>query len=122
MATIERASSGLRYQELQAAPATAQKAVVGKHAIVHYTGYLNDGNDGLGTKFDSSFDRNSPFEFPLGAGYVIKGWDEGVALMKVGQKMRFFIPAALGYGSRGAGRIIPPNSDLIFDVELLEMR
>ena len=123
MTPIEKTNSGLRYQELHAAPADAQKAVVGKHAIVHYTGWLNDGNDGIAAApFDSSHNRGEPFEFPLGAGYVIRGWDEGVALMKVGQKMRLFIPAALGYGARGAGRVIPPNADLIFDVELIAVR
>lgn len=111
--------SGLRYEELKAAPDNAASAKSGKNVSVHYTGYLNNGSDGLGTKFDSSVDRGEPFSFPLGAGYVIRGWDEGVAQMKVGQKIRLYIPSALGYGTRGAGRLIPPNADLIFDIELL---
>lgn len=123
MSKIERTASNLRYQELKAAPANAQQAVVGKQAVVHYTGWLNDGNDGVVTPhFDSSHNRGETFAFVLGGGEVIRGWDEGVALMKVGQKMRFYLPAALGYGSRGAGRVIPPNSDLIFDVELIAVR
>lgn len=119
---METLNPSLRYQELKAAPANAAQAVVGKHAIVHYTGWLNDGKDGLGTKFDSSVDRGEPFEFPLGAGYVIRGWDEGVKIMKKGQKIRLFIKSDYGYGARGAGRIIPPNADLIFDVELIDIR
>lgn len=114
--------SGLRYEELNPPKANAVQAAKGKNVYVHYTGYLNNGSDGLGTKFDSSVDRGEPFTFPLGAGYVIRGWDEGVAQMKVGQKIRLYIPSALGYGSRGAGRVIPPNADLIFDIELLEVR
>ena len=114
--------SGLRYQELTKASEGAAQAIKGKNVQVHYTGYLNKGSDELGKKFDSSLDRGEPFVFPLGAGYVIKGWDEGVALMKVGQKIRLYIPSSLGYGSRGAGNAIPANADLIFDVELLEVR
>lgn len=109
--------SGLRYEVLcDADGAQAQK---GQTAEVHYSGWLNDGNDVQGAKFDSSLDRGETFSFPLGAGYVIKGWDEGVALMKVGQKIRLYIPSDLGYGARGAGAVIPPNADLIFDVELI---
>lgn len=118
--TIERTSSGLGYQKLKSG--NGKKAVKGKHAVVHYTGWLNDGNNGKGAKFDSSLTRGEPFEFPLGAGYVIKGWDEGVALMSEGDEMRFFIPAQLGYGRQGAGRLIPPDADLIFDVQLIEVR
>ena len=88
----------------------------GDTVVVHYTGWLENG-----TKFDSSRDRNEPFRFTLGRGQVIKGWDEGVAQMRVGQKAKLNIPAALGYGARGAGRVIPPNANLIFEVELLEI-
>ena len=108
-------ASGLQYWDL--APGTGEAAVAGKIAKVHYTGWLTNG-----TKFDSSVDRNRPFEFPLGAGRVIKGWDEGVVGMKVGGKRQLRIPPELGYGARGAGGRIPPNATLIFDVELLEIR
>ncbi|MCS7018327.1 MAG: FKBP-type peptidyl-prolyl cis-trans isomerase [Cytophagales bacterium] len=86
----------------------------GKNVIVHYTGYLEDGS-----KFDSSVDRGQPFSFTLGAGQVIKGWDEGIAKLKIGTKAVLLIPAHLGYGSRGAGGVIPPNATLFFEVELL---
>ena len=89
----------------------------GKKVAVHYTGWLTDG-----TKFDSSKDRNQPFVFPLGQGRVIKGWDEGVAGMKVGGKRKLKIPAKLGYGEQGAGADIPPGATLIFEVELLEVK
>lgn len=104
--------SGLKYLDVQVgAGATAQK---GQKARVHYTGWLQNGR-----KFDSSVDRNEPFEFTLGAGMVIKGWDEGVAGMKIGGKRKLVIPPALGYGARGAEGAIPPNAELTFDVELL---
>ena len=99
-------------------------AVAGNTVIVHYTGWLYDPSvpDGHGAKFDSSLDRKSPFGFTLGAGRVIKGWDEGVAGMKVGGKRTLVIPPQLGYGERGAGGVIPPNATLLFDVELLEVK
>lgn len=95
---------------------TGSEAVAGKRVTVHYTGILVNG-----TKFDSSKDRNIPFTFNLGAGEVIKGWDIGVAGMKVGGKRKLTIPANLGYGSSGAGGVIPPNATLIFEVELLKV-
>jgi FKBP-type peptidyl-prolyl cis-trans isomerase len=104
--------SGLKYWELKKGAGAVAKA--GDAVHVHYTGWLTDGK-----KFDSSVDRGSPFDFKLGAGMVIRGWDEGVAGMKVGGKRQLHIPAELGYGARGAGNAIPPNAELIFDVELL---
>jgi len=96
----------------------APEAVVGTVVSVHYTGWLYE-NGQAGKKFDSSKDRGQPFEFPLGAGHVIRGWDEGVQGMKVGGKRNLVIPAELGYGARGAGGVIPPNATLLFEVELL---
>ncbi len=93
------------------------EAEAGNNVSVHYTGWLTDG-----TKFDSSVDRGQAFEFPLGAGRVIAGWDRGVAGMKVGGKRKLTIPPELGYGSRGAGAVIPPNATLVFEVELLAVR
>ena len=99
-------------------------AVAGKDVVVHYTGWLYDDKkaDKKGDKFDSSRDRNEPFDFPLGAGRVITGWDKGVAGMKVGGQRTLIIPAALAYGAKGAGDVIPPNATLIFDVELLDVK
>lgn len=110
-----KTASGLQYEELESG--TGQVANRGDHVAVHYTGWLTDG-----TKFDSSRDRNKPFEFALGEGMVIRGWDEGVAGMKVGGKRKLTIPPELGYGARGAPGVIPPNSTLVFDVELIDVR
>jgi len=103
---------------------TGAEAVKGKTVIVHYTGWLYDPGqpEGKGKKFDSSLDRRDPFGFSLGQGQVIRGWDEGVAGMKVGGKRTLIIPADMGYGARGAGGVIPPNAALVCDVELLEIR
>src|SRR5688500_1169267 len=103
---------------------TGAEAVAGRTVTVHYTGWLYDAAraDKKGTKFDSSRDRNDPFAFNLGAGEVIRGWDEGVAGMKVGGQRTLTIPPALGYGARGAGGLIPPNATLLFDVELLDVK
>jgi peptidylprolyl isomerase len=111
-------SSGLRYIEQAAGAGDAAKA--GDSVAVHYTGWLYiDGEKG--SKFDSSVDRGQTFSFPLGAGRVIKGWDEGVAGMQPGGKRTLIIPPALGYGASGAGGVIPPNATLMFDVELIEI-
>lgn len=107
--------SGLKYTDLETGQ--GEEARAGKTVDVHYTGWLENG-----TKFDSSLDRGRPFSFRLGGGQVIRGWDEGVAGMKVGGKRRLTIPADLGYGARGAGGVIPPNATLIFEVELLGVR
>ena len=117
-ASITTTDSGLKYEDQTVG--TGAAAASGKSVTVNYTGWLND-NGNKGTKFDSSLDRSVPFIFPLGAGRVIKGWDEGVAGMKVGGKRTLYIPANLGYGERGAGAAIPPNADLIFEVELLSV-
>jgi len=116
---VVKTKTGLRYEDQKVG--TGAVAVKGKSVQVHYTGWLDDKGK-PGKKFDSSVDRGKPFEFALGAGRVIKGWDEGVAGMKVGGKRRLLIPANLGYGARGAGAAIPPNSKLIFDVELLGVK
>lgn len=107
--------SGLQYIDLVVG--TGRQAELGDTATVHYTGWLADGR-----KFDSSVDRKEPFSFRVGAGQVIKGWDEGVGTMKVGGKRKLTIPPQLGYGARGAGNVIPPNATLTFDVELLGLR
>lgn len=104
--------SGLAY--IDEVIGTGAEPKTGDKVTVHYIGMFTDGR-----KFDSSFDRNKPFTFTIGLGQVIKGWDEGVATMKVGGKRKLMIPANLGYGSRGTGGVIPPNAELVFDIELL---
>ena len=109
-------TSGLQYEDITVG--SGAEASVGAHVSVHYTGWLYQ--DGVkGAKFDSSKDRNDPFAFPLGAGHVIRGWDEGVQGMKIGGTRILVIPAELGYGARGAGGVMPPNATLMFEVELL---
>ncbi|WP_016991130.1 peptidylprolyl isomerase [Flavobacterium sp. ACAM 123] len=114
-AGFEKTESGLRYQFIQRGE--GKQAVAGKTVSVHYEGSLESGK-----VFDSSYPRKKPIEFPLGQGNVIEGWDEGIALLRVGDKARFVIPSNLGYGSRGAGGAIPPNATLIFDVELMDVK
>jgi FKBP-type peptidyl-prolyl cis-trans isomerase len=104
--------SGLIYEDVVVGE--GDEATAGKYVTVHYTGWLTDG-----TKFDSSKDRDDPFDFPLGGRHVIAGWDEGVQGMKVGGTRKLTIPPNLGYGARGAGGVIPPNATLVFEVELL---
>jgi peptidylprolyl isomerase len=111
--------SGLKYVDVT--PGEGASPQKGQKCVMHYTGWLWV-NEAKGTKFDSSVDRKDPFSFTLGVGQVIKGWDEGVGSMKKGGKRTLYIPSALGYGSRGAGGVIPPNADLIFDVELIDFR
>ena len=108
-------ASGLVYEDTVVGEGAEARA--GQMVSVHYTGWLTDG-----TKFDSSKDRNEPFEFPLGARHVIAGWDEGVQGMKIGGRRKLTIPPHLGYGARGAGGVIPPNATLVFEVELLGLR
>ncbi|HTR81576.1 MAG TPA: FKBP-type peptidyl-prolyl cis-trans isomerase [Bacteroidota bacterium] len=107
--------TGMKYEIIKEGTGPSPKR--GDSVTVQYTGWLEDG-----TKFDSSVDRNQPFTFKLGVGQVIQGWDDGVATMKVGGISKFFIPPELGYGSRGAGGVIPPNATLIFQVELLSIK
>ncbi|MGA0596275.1 FKBP-type peptidyl-prolyl cis-trans isomerase [Enterovirga sp. CN4-39] len=111
--------SGLKYRD--EVVGTGQSPKDGQSVNVHYTGWLDE-NGKQGKKFDSSRDRGQPFSFPIGQGRVIRGWDEGVATMKVGGRRTLIIPAELGYGARGAGGVIPPGATLIFDVELLGVR
>ena len=111
--------SGLKIIDTQ--PGTGASPKTGQTCVMHYTGWLYEGGK-KGKKFDSSVDRNEPFEFPIGQHRVIAGWDEGVATMKVGGKRTLIIPPALGYGARGAGGVIPPNATLMFDVELLAVK
>jgi len=108
-------ASGLEYDDIR--EGTGQSPAHGQTAVVHYVGTLTDGK-----KFDSSRDRGQPFEFPIGLGRVIKGWDEGVATMKVGGLRKLTVPPDLGYGARGAGGVIPPNATLVFEVELLGIK
>lgn len=110
-----KTASGLEYIEVEAG--TGAQAEAGKTVSVHYTGKFQDGK-----VFDSSVSRGEPITFQLGKGKVIKGWDEGIALMKVGGKAQLIIPPQLGYGERGAGGVIPPNATLVFDVELVDVK
>ena len=112
-------ASGLQITDTKAG--TGATPTTGQICVMHYTGWLYQ-NGTKGAKFDSSLDRGQPFEFPIGTGRVIKGWDEGVASMKVGGKRTLIIPPDLGYGARGAGGVIPPNATLIFEVELLAVK
>ena len=112
-------SSGLQYEDTKVGEGASPSK--GQTCVMHYTGWLWDGS-AKGAKFDSSVDRGKPFTFPIGQGRVIKGWDEGVADMKIGGKRTLIIPPALGYGAAGAGGVIPPNATLLFEVELLELR
>ena len=114
-AGFEKTASGLRYKFIQRGD--GKRAEIGKTVSVHYTGQLEDGKT-----FDSSYPRKKPIEFPLGKGNVIEGWEEGIALLQVGDKARFVIPSYLGYGENGAGGAIPPNATLIFDVELIDVK
>ncbi len=113
---MEKTASGLEYEDTVVGTGASPKT--GQTCVMHYTGWLWV-NGAKGEKFDSSVDRGRPFEFQIGRGMVIRGWDEGVATMKVGGKRTLLIPPQLGYGSRGAGGVIPPNATLIFEVELL---
>lgn len=114
-AGFDKTESGLRYKIIQ--KGNGKQAAKGKTVSVHYKGALENG-----TEFDSSYKRKQPIDFPLGMGHVIEGWDEGIALLQVGDKARFVIPSHLGYGSRGAGGVIPPDATLIFDVELVDVK
>jgi peptidylprolyl isomerase len=119
MTTPMTTASGLQIIDSKAGTGASPKP--GQICVMHYTGWLYE-NGQKGKKFDSSVDRNEPFEFPIGQRKVIAGWDEGVASMKVGGKRTLIIPPALGYGARGAGGVIPPNATLMFDVELLDVK
>ncbi len=121
-AVADTPNQGLKMTDVKAG--SGAEAVAGKTVVVHYTGWLYDeaAADHKGKKFDSSRDRGDPFDFPLGAGHVIKGWDQGVAGMKVGGQRTLVIPPEMGYGARGAGGVIPPNATLVFDVELIDVK
>ncbi|MBW3520001.1 peptidylprolyl isomerase [Flavobacterium sp. NKUCC04_CG] len=114
-AGFDKTESGLRYKMI--VKGDGKQAVKGKTVAVHYKGSLENGKE-----FDNSYSRKKPIEFPLGMGHVIEGWDEGIALLQVGDKARFVIPSYLGYGANGAGGVIPPNATLIFDVELMDVK
>ena len=116
---MTKTESGLQYRDIK--EGTGEKPKKGQTCVMHYTGWLWE-NGAKGKKFDSSVDRGEPFDFPIGTGRVIKGWDEGVLSMKVGGKRELLIPPSLGYGSRGAGGVIPPNATLLFEVELLKIQ
>jgi peptidylprolyl isomerase len=116
---MQKLPSGLQYEDTKVGTGAEPKK--GQTCVMHYTGWLWE-NGAKGAKFDSSVDRGQPFEFPIGQGAVIKGWDEGVATMKVGGKRTLLIPPGLGYGARGAGKVIPPNATLLFEVELLSIK
>jgi FKBP-type peptidyl-prolyl cis-trans isomerase FkpA len=120
----EGRSNVTELQKTDGTVGTGNEATAGRRVTVHYTGWLFDETkpDHKGRKFDSSRDRNEPFDFRLGGGEVIRGWDEGVAGMKVGGQRTLTIPPDMGYGARGAGGVIPPNATLVFDVELLDVR
>lgn len=122
--TRKTTDSGLQYEIIKPAEANAKKPKVGDIVVVHYTGWLADanGNPLKDQKFDSSVDRNQPFEFPIGRGHVIKGWDEGVIDMQTGEKRLLIIPAPLAYGNRSMGPKIPANSTLVFEVELIDIK
>jgi FKBP-type peptidyl-prolyl cis-trans isomerase len=114
---VHKLASGLQYEDVVVG--SGKMAEPGMNVSVHYTGWLNDEAK---TKFDSSLDRGQPFQFQLGAGQVIQGWDEGVKGMRIGGKRKLTIPPDLGYGSRGASGVIPPNATLLFDVELIDVK
>jgi peptidylprolyl isomerase len=116
---MTKTPSGLQYEDTVAGTGASPKT--GQTCVMHYTGWLYE-NGAKGKKFDSSLDRGQPFEFPIGQGRVIQGWDEGVATMKVGGKRTLVIPPAIGYGARGAGGVIPPNATLLFEVELVGVK
>ena len=117
--SMTKSDSGLSHEDTVVGSGASPQT--GQTCVMHYTGWLWT-NGQKGTKFDSSVDRGRPFQFTIGRGQVIKGWDEGVASMKIGGKRTLLIPPELGYGARGAGGVIPPNATLLFDVELLDVK